>query len=86
MKIPIKDNFDALSSIDDTQFEKVANFFLSNPKQQQQNNIIEPFSIRKIFDEVSSYYNTDTYILIEIASRTFWRYVLVEWSSTYGVR
>jgi hypothetical protein len=64
MKIPIRDNFDqltALSSIDDTQFEKVANFFLSNPKQQQ-NNIIEPFSIRKIFDEVSSYYNTDRYI------------------------
>jgi hypothetical protein len=56
MKIPIRDNFDQLnelSSIDDTQFQKVANFFLSNPKQQQ-NNIIEPFSIRKIFDEVSS--------------------------------
>jgi hypothetical protein len=84
MKIPIRDNFDQLnelSSIDDTQFQKVANFFLSNPKQQ-----VEPFSIRKIFDEVSSYYNTNRYILIEIESRTCWWYVLVEWPSTYGVR
>jgi hypothetical protein len=76
-KIPINDTFDQLagssSSIDDTQFQKIANFFVSNPvsnekAQQQETNIIEPFSIRKVLNEVSSYYHKERFILFAIAS------------------
>lgn len=75
MKIPISDTFDQFassSSLDDTQFEKIANFFvtnpISNPNQQQQiPNIKDPFSMRKFLNDVSNHDNKERFILIAIA-------------------
>jgi hypothetical protein len=60
MKVPISDTFDQfalLSPNDETQFQKIANFFVgnsfSNEEQQgQKKNIIEPSLIKNLFNAV----------------------------------
>jgi hypothetical protein len=59
MKIPITDTFDQFSSsslTDDTQFQKIASFIVSNPisneEQERQKNRMEPFLIKRLFNDV----------------------------------
>jgi hypothetical protein len=57
MKVPINDNFDQLapsSPTDDSLFQKVASFIVpdSISDDDQQKNNIEPFLIKKLFNEV----------------------------------
>ncbi len=57
IKVPISDTFDQFtSSTDDTLFQKIANFIVSNPishdEQQEQKNRIEPFLIKRLFNDV----------------------------------
>jgi hypothetical protein len=60
MKIPISDTFDQFSLLspnDESQFQKIANFFVGNQasnSQQPQENAIEPSLIKNLFAEVGS--------------------------------
>ncbi len=55
IKVPISDTFDQFD-FDETQFQKLANFFVTNPptvnEQQLDKNLIEPSFIKKLFSEV----------------------------------
>jgi len=61
MKVPISDTFDELASLssnDDTQFQKIASFIVSDPisneeqQQQKQKSKMEPFLIKRLFNDV----------------------------------
>jgi hypothetical protein len=59
MKVPISDTFDELASLssnDDTQFQKIASFIVSDPisneEQQKQKSKMEPFLIKRLFNDV----------------------------------